>query len=51
LLEYGEWLLTQARASDAAPLLAEAQELFTRLKAAPWLERLERSRPGAEVAV
>ncbi len=38
-LEHAEWLLSQGRAEDAEPLLAEAREIFARLEAAPWLER------------
>jgi tetratricopeptide (TPR) repeat protein len=40
-LEHAEWLLTQGRAEDADPLLAEAREIFERLEAAPWLERVD----------
>ncbi|MGA3214121.1 MAG: adenylate/guanylate cyclase domain-containing protein [Acidimicrobiales bacterium] len=40
LLEQGEWLLARARASEAAPLLAQAQVIFDRLRARPWLARL-----------
>jgi predicted ATPase/class 3 adenylate cyclase len=40
LLEQGEWLTARARASEAAPLFAEAQEIFDRLHARPWQERL-----------
>ena len=40
-LEHGEWLLRQARGSDAAPFLAEARETFERLEAAPWLARTD----------
>ena len=42
LLEHGEWLSGESRAADATPLLAEAQEIFERLRATPWLERLDR---------
>ena len=38
-LEHGEWLREQGRGDEAEPLLAEAQETFERLQAAPWLER------------
>jgi tetratricopeptide (TPR) repeat protein len=41
LLEHGEWLTQAARAEEAAPLLEEAQEIFERLEARPWLERLD----------
>jgi class 3 adenylate cyclase/tetratricopeptide (TPR) repeat protein len=43
-LEHGEWLVGENRAEDAEPLLAEADEIFTRLRARPWLERVERAR-------
>jgi hypothetical protein len=38
-LEHAEWLGTLGRDDEARPLLAEARELFTGLKADPWLER------------
>ena len=40
-LQHGEWFVAHRRASDAAPLLAEAREIFERLAATPWLGRLE----------
>ena len=40
LLEHGEWLVETGRLEDAEPLLSEAREIFERLKAVPWLERL-----------
>ncbi len=40
-LEHAEWLGGQARVDEAEPLLTEAQEIFGRLQAAPWLERSE----------
>jgi hypothetical protein len=40
LLEHGEWLEWRSESEQAAPLLAEARELFARLDAFPWLERL-----------
>jgi tetratricopeptide (TPR) repeat protein len=40
LLEHAEWLAERGRAEDAAPFLAEAREIFERLGAKPWLERL-----------
>ena len=39
-LEHGEWLAGQGRADEAELLLAEAREIFERLEAKPWLERL-----------
>jgi predicted ATPase/class 3 adenylate cyclase len=41
LLEHGKWLTEADRADDAEPLLREAREIFERLGAAPWLERLD----------
>jgi class 3 adenylate cyclase/tetratricopeptide (TPR) repeat protein len=45
LLEHGEWLVGQDRSDDARPLLEEATDIFTRLRARPWLDRLGRSAP------
>jgi hypothetical protein len=45
LAECGELLAGQGREDEAQPLLAEAGEIFQRLKAKPWLERLERIAP------
>jgi hypothetical protein len=42
LLEHGEQLVGQGQPSQAEPLLAEANEIFERLKARPWLERTTR---------
>lgn len=44
-LEYGEWLVAQERADEAEPLLAEAREIFERLEAKPWLERVDAVAP------
>jgi hypothetical protein len=43
LLEHGEWLIAERRPSEAEPLLPEAREIFERLGARPWLERLEKT--------
>ena len=50
LTEHGEWLVTEGRASDAEPMLAEARATFERLEAKPWLERVEAAvaRPRTE---
>jgi predicted ATPase/class 3 adenylate cyclase len=48
LLELGEVLLDEQQAGEAAPVLAEAREIFERLRAAPWLERVDRL--GAPIA-
>jgi tetratricopeptide (TPR) repeat protein len=41
-LEHAEWLATEARGDEARPLLDEARQIFERLRATPWLERVER---------
>ncbi|MBM2824103.1 MAG: adenylate/guanylate cyclase, partial [Thermoleophilia bacterium] len=40
-LERAEWLVTQGRSEEAAPLVSEAHEIFERLRATPWLERAD----------
>jgi tetratricopeptide (TPR) repeat protein len=47
LLEYGEWLTAQSRPEDAEPLIAEARDIFERLGATPWLERVATALGGA----
>jgi tetratricopeptide (TPR) repeat protein len=47
LLEHGEWLSANGRADDAKLLLDEAREIFERLKARPWLERLDNVMPSS----
>jgi class 3 adenylate cyclase/tetratricopeptide (TPR) repeat protein len=42
LLDYGEWLHAQGRADQAQPLLDEARMIFERLKASPWLGRVDK---------
>jgi hypothetical protein len=42
LLEHGEWLAARGRGAAAEPLVAEAREIFERLRAEPWLERVRR---------
>ena len=42
--EHAEWLAAEGRDDDARPLLDEAEEIFTRLAARPWVERVERAR-------
>jgi tetratricopeptide (TPR) repeat protein len=46
LLEHGQWLARQGRGIDAKPLLDEAREIFERLRAQPWLDRLEEASAG-----
>jgi len=45
LLEHAEWLHARRRGEESEPLAAEAREIFERLKAQPWLERLEAVMP------
>jgi class 3 adenylate cyclase/tetratricopeptide (TPR) repeat protein len=46
LLEHAEWLASAARAEESGPLLEEAAEIFERLGATPWMDRVERLRGG-----
>jgi tetratricopeptide (TPR) repeat protein len=43
LVEQAEWLTANGRHEDAKPLLDEAREIFERLEARPWLERVARA--------
>jgi tetratricopeptide (TPR) repeat protein len=45
-LEHGEWLIAQGRGGDADAFLGEAAEIFGRLGATPWLERVAAARRG-----
>ena len=45
-LHHAEMLIAQGRAAEAEPLVAEAREVFERLKAQPWLERCDAVIPG-----
>jgi hypothetical protein len=47
-LEWSEWLVAQGRSEEAEPLLAEAREIFGRLEAKPWLQRLAHLSPVHE---
>ncbi len=49
LLEHAEWLVAEGKVEDAEPLAAEAREIFERLRATPYLERLDRL-PAAAMA-
>jgi len=41
LFDQGEWLVHQGSDDQAAPLLAEAREIFERLRAQWWLDRID----------
>jgi hypothetical protein len=47
-LESSEGLVAQGRSEESEPLLTEAREIFERLEAKPWLERLAHLSPGRE---
>jgi hypothetical protein len=49
LLEHAEWLAGDGRGQEADPLAAEAREIFERLRATPYIERLDRLPVGATV--
>ncbi len=50
MLEFGEWLERAGRSDEARPLFDEAREVFERLRAKPWLERLgQASNVGAQL--
>jgi predicted ATPase/class 3 adenylate cyclase len=49
-LEHGEWLAGEGRAEEAEPLFAEAHELFERLDAKRWLDRIDQVRLGERAA-
>jgi predicted ATPase/class 3 adenylate cyclase len=45
LVDYGRWLVETDRQEEGAPLLEEARELFERMGATAWLERIDAVRP------
>jgi tetratricopeptide (TPR) repeat protein len=45
LADYGAWLVASDRHEDAAPLLAEARDLFSAMGASRWLARLDAVAP------
>jgi tetratricopeptide (TPR) repeat protein len=48
-LEHGEWLVAQGRGDDAQFLLAESREIFERLAATPWIERVDAVPAGSPI--
>jgi predicted ATPase/class 3 adenylate cyclase len=52
LLEFGEWLVAAGRAGESDQMLGEAREIFERLHALRWIERLDTvaGRPGGAAA-
>ncbi len=46
LLEHAELLHAEGDGEAAAPLLGEATEIFTRLRATPYLQRAQAIRAG-----
>ena len=51
LVEHGEWLVSAGKYAEAEPLLEEAEQLLTPLRATAWLERVSRCRTSAGAAV
>ena len=49
LAEHAELLASVGRETDASALVVEARELFERLRATPWLERVDALRTAQEV--
>jgi hypothetical protein len=49
LVEHGEWLIAQGRPEEASSLLDEAREIFERLEARPWVERVNTLQPAASL--
>ena len=49
-LEHAELLAPTGRADECGPLLTEAREIFERLRATPWLERVDALGVGAVTA-
>jgi predicted ATPase/class 3 adenylate cyclase len=47
LVDYGGWLAGRGRQDEAEPLLAEARELWERMGAVRWLERIDAIAPAA----
>jgi hypothetical protein len=51
LFEQGEWLLSEGRSTEVEPLYREAGEIFERLEARPWLERLDAVQAGVRAEI
>jgi class 3 adenylate cyclase/tetratricopeptide (TPR) repeat protein len=48
-LEHAEWRAANDQVEEAAALVGESREIFERLEARPWLERLDRVAPREQV--
>lgn len=46
LLEHAEWLVAEDRSAEATSFVSEAREIFKRLEAKPWLDRLDAVHAG-----
>jgi hypothetical protein len=44
LLDHGEWLTDQGRTPEATAFVDEAERLFTKLRATPWVDRTRKAR-------
>jgi hypothetical protein len=49
-LEHAEWLAAEGSHSDASFLLSEATQVFERIGARPWVDRVNRSARAAVTA-
>ena len=49
-VERAEWLIGNGRQAAAQPMLTEAALVFERLKARPWLDRVQQAAPGLVTA-
>jgi len=45
-VEHAEWLIGKGRQAAAQPMLTQAALVFERLKARPWLDRVQQAAPG-----
>jgi tetratricopeptide (TPR) repeat protein len=50
-VEYAEWLIERGRPDEAGPLLISAKEIFERLRAKPWVDRIVAAEPALGAGV
>jgi hypothetical protein len=50
-LEHGEWLAAQARGEEGQSLLGESREIFERLEATPWIDRVHAVQAGSRAEI
>ena len=49
-VEHAEWLVREGRTDEAERLCAEARDVFERVGARPWVERIDATLPAAAAA-